>query len=352
MEIGETIRKYRKMMNLTQEEIANYLNISAPAVNKWENGISYPDISLLAPLARILKIDVNELLSFNVQLTQKEIKNFLEDISKIMLEEGFEQGFKRGEELIKEYPNCDNLAIRIAESMNIYLESYRIKDSYKYDKKIISWYEVLASSSNERTVSIANYDLAVKYIKAKDYEKAQKFLDKILIDDPLGLIASKKIMQAQIFKSTGKNEAAYGIYEEILLRAAGEIITSLSFIIKQLCDEKKYDLAKEYHEVFKKTSELYDLDVYSRIMSDLIISTAKQDKTEFAKNLKKVISEFENISDNSKSNLYKFRKFIKNFKRNSLDSDKCKSLLKSTINKNKDFDFIRDDSRVKDLLNY
>lgn len=196
MEIGETIRKYRKMMNLTQEEIANYLNISAPAVNKWENGISYPDISLLAPLARILKIDVNELLSFNVQLTQKEIKNFLEDISKIMLEEGFEQGFKRGEELIKEYPNCDNLAIRIAESMNIYLESYRIKDSYKYDKKIISWYEVLASSSNERTVSIANYDLAVKYIKAKDYEKAQKFLDKILIDDPLGLIASKKIMQA------------------------------------------------------------------------------------------------------------------------------------------------------------
>ena len=67
MKIGQVIRSYRKKENLTQEQIANYLNVSAPAVNKWENGISYPDIELLAPLARILKIDVNMLLSFNIE---------------------------------------------------------------------------------------------------------------------------------------------------------------------------------------------------------------------------------------------------------------------------------------------
>jgi transcriptional regulator with XRE-family HTH domain len=43
MRIGEVIRINRKKENLTQEQIANYLNISAPAVNKWENGISYPN---------------------------------------------------------------------------------------------------------------------------------------------------------------------------------------------------------------------------------------------------------------------------------------------------------------------
>ena len=38
MQIGEMIRKYRKERNLTQEEMARYLGVTAPAVNKWENG--------------------------------------------------------------------------------------------------------------------------------------------------------------------------------------------------------------------------------------------------------------------------------------------------------------------------
>lgn len=53
-------------MKTGQLQMANYLNISAPVVNKWENGISYPDITLLPSLARVLKIDVNTLLRFNL----------------------------------------------------------------------------------------------------------------------------------------------------------------------------------------------------------------------------------------------------------------------------------------------
>lgn len=41
MKIGEIIRKYRKEKNLTQEEMANRLGVTAPAVNKWENGVSH-----------------------------------------------------------------------------------------------------------------------------------------------------------------------------------------------------------------------------------------------------------------------------------------------------------------------
>ena len=39
MEIGEKIRNYRKEAGLTQEQVANYLGVSAPAVNKWEKGV-------------------------------------------------------------------------------------------------------------------------------------------------------------------------------------------------------------------------------------------------------------------------------------------------------------------------
>lgn len=40
MNIGEVIRRYRKQKNMTQEEMAVRLGVTAPAVNKWENGDS------------------------------------------------------------------------------------------------------------------------------------------------------------------------------------------------------------------------------------------------------------------------------------------------------------------------
>ena len=63
MKINEVIRQRRKELGLTQERVAELLGVSAPAVNKWENGNSYPDITLLPPLARLLKTDLNTLLS-------------------------------------------------------------------------------------------------------------------------------------------------------------------------------------------------------------------------------------------------------------------------------------------------
>lgn len=45
MQLGQVIRKYRKIKNMTQEEMAVRLGVTAPAVNKWENGNSLPDIS-------------------------------------------------------------------------------------------------------------------------------------------------------------------------------------------------------------------------------------------------------------------------------------------------------------------
>ena len=45
MKINETIRQRRIERYLTQEQVANYLGVTAPAVNKWEKGTSYPDIT-------------------------------------------------------------------------------------------------------------------------------------------------------------------------------------------------------------------------------------------------------------------------------------------------------------------
>lgn len=59
---GERFAKLRKEKGLTQEDIADRVNISAQAVSKWENDISLPDITTLPLLSEILGVSIDELL--------------------------------------------------------------------------------------------------------------------------------------------------------------------------------------------------------------------------------------------------------------------------------------------------
>ena len=62
LKIGGRIAEMRKAKGMTQEQLAAALGVSAPAVSKWETGSSYPDITLLCPLARALGSNVDSLL--------------------------------------------------------------------------------------------------------------------------------------------------------------------------------------------------------------------------------------------------------------------------------------------------
>lgn len=61
--IGKFIAELRKEKNLTQNQLAEKLNITKNAVSKWERGLSLMDISLLKPLSEILGVSVSELLN-------------------------------------------------------------------------------------------------------------------------------------------------------------------------------------------------------------------------------------------------------------------------------------------------
>lgn len=61
----ENLKKYRIMKNLTQEEIAVYLGITAQSVSKWERGESYPDITFLPVLANIFETSIDLLVGMD-----------------------------------------------------------------------------------------------------------------------------------------------------------------------------------------------------------------------------------------------------------------------------------------------
>lgn len=60
---GGTIKRLREGMRMTQLQLAEQLNVSDKTISKWETCKGLPDISLLEPLAKALRVSVPELLS-------------------------------------------------------------------------------------------------------------------------------------------------------------------------------------------------------------------------------------------------------------------------------------------------
>lgn len=82
--IGRRISLLRKDKGITQEVLSERLGVSPQAVSKWENDISAPDISLLAKLAEILGVSVDELLSGKekktVEIVPEENRKSVDDL--------------------------------------------------------------------------------------------------------------------------------------------------------------------------------------------------------------------------------------------------------------------------------
>ena len=122
MQIGEVIRKYRKEKNLTQEEMARALGVTAPAVNKWENSNSLPDVMLLAPIARLLDITLDTLLSFQEALTEDEINSLIYELDDSLKKEPYEEVFQWAKKKREQFPNCEKLFLNMAVVLDVVIE--------------------------------------------------------------------------------------------------------------------------------------------------------------------------------------------------------------------------------------
>ena len=59
--IGEFLKTLRKEKDLTQEELADKMNVSRRTVSRWETGSNLPDLSILVELADLYDVDLREI---------------------------------------------------------------------------------------------------------------------------------------------------------------------------------------------------------------------------------------------------------------------------------------------------
>ena len=68
MKFCDKLQKIRKENNVTQEQLADKLNVSRQAVSKWESGTAYPDTEKLIQISKIFNTSLDELINDNVDI--------------------------------------------------------------------------------------------------------------------------------------------------------------------------------------------------------------------------------------------------------------------------------------------
>lgn len=345
MKINEIIKGRRNAQGLTQEQVADYLGVSTPAVNKWEKGSCYPDITILPALARLLMVDLNTLLSFKEDLSEQEIGKFINELVEIISAKGFNVAFEKAMDKIHEYPTCNKLILTVATVLQGSIYMFGVEEKEYYENHIEKLYLKVAKCND---IEIKNQGISMlvnKYLVREDYEKAQNCINELP-----NITYDKKQLQGNLYIKSGELHKAAELFEHKLLSATNDIFTILVSMMEIAIKEERYIDAKYFAETLEKTTKLYDLWEYNSYVAYFELYTAQKDGDNLIIVLKKMLDVMSKKWDISKSQLYKHsdaknnedgfnEKFISTFI-NTLKSDSDGKLS-----------FLKDNEEFNELLN-
>ncbi|MBQ8546625.1 MAG: helix-turn-helix transcriptional regulator [Clostridia bacterium] len=176
--IGDNIKRLRKERDITQEKLSEALNVSVTAVSKWERGETYPDITLIFPLAHYFDVSVDELMGYNKEKIEQDIKDTLAEYRKLQ----------------RNYAEKSVLDRFISDAYQKYPNDFRVMRTYMWSKSDY------ADCDNESLL--------------ENKEELELICDKILQGcNDNDIVLDAKNMKAKLLHAQGKTEEAIKIYK-------------------------------------------------------------------------------------------------------------------------------------------
>lgn len=272
MHMSQIIRSRRLAAGLTQEQVATRLGISAPAVNKWERGVSYPDITIIPALARLLETDANTLLSFEADLTPEHNLAIQHETERLVREEGFEEGFAYAQEQLRIFPASDELAIVLTSYLDGALTLYQVPEPERWRGALDATYERLTASSTSAVRDQAISLLVAQATARGDYERAQQLLDRLP-----STTVDKQEQQATLHMKQEHYEQAGRLWEARLTKAVGDCITALAGLseiaLRRGAATEAADIARRARPI----AEACDLPRWMTVGVELGVAAAQHD---------------------------------------------------------------------------
>lgn len=174
--IGNKIREFRKKKGITQEALANALNVSPQAVSKWESGLTYPDMTMIPVIAGYFEISLDVLFDYDVKEMKSKIQRIIDDAN-VYFFDNTERYAETMKSALKEYPGNEAL---LNELLNAYEYNLRDRDDTSHLDEMIELSQKIISESNDfvRVCGVKDTQAAA-YMKKGDYDKAKSVLESL-----------------------------------------------------------------------------------------------------------------------------------------------------------------------------
>lgn len=162
--LAENLKKYRLLKNLTQEELAEYLGITAQSVSKWERGESYPDITFLPALANIFETSIDLLLGMDTIRAEETRFNIHKKAVAYQRCGDYDSAEKTYRDALLIYPNKPGMILGLASTLALKGNAYEAIELME---------KGLPLSINEKQKATMRATLCFLYLKAGREDKAQ-----------------------------------------------------------------------------------------------------------------------------------------------------------------------------------
>lgn len=168
--LPENLKRYRILKNLTQEDVAEYLGITAQSVSKWERGESYPDITFLPALANIFETSVDLLIGMDTIRAEETRFNIHKKAVGYQRSGDYDMAEKTYRDALLIYPNKPGMILGLASTLAL---------KGNTDEAIELMERGLPLSINEKQKSTMRATLCFLYLKAGREDKANKLASEL-----------------------------------------------------------------------------------------------------------------------------------------------------------------------------
>lgn len=220
MELKDSIRQRRRARGMTQEQLAEAMNVSAAAVSKWENGQSTPDITMLAALADYFEVSIDALVDY--QLRSRRREEMVERFQALAMSRQYDEAVAMAQDALRRYPNHFDVvngcaralysrgiqegsesdlrsAIELLDRALTLMDQDSAKDIHRED--LISVKGMCYSALKDYDAAIACYEAAnisgISLVNLgncrmaqKEYDKALSLFSEGLIDHVIGVVSA------------------------------------------------------------------------------------------------------------------------------------------------------------------
>ena len=235
MSIGTTIKKLRRERNITQEELADMVGVTACAVSQWECDRTAPDISQIPVLATIFEVSADIILEIDLTKSKRvcEIATFDKQCDILFNQGKYKERLSICRDMQRKYPNDETVLFHLMRALKTANED-------KYYDEIIEIGEKLLYSKEAEKRHIAIRCLCFTHELKGNHDEALRYASMIPTNEDLFI---------HILKGNDLLEHCQKYFKNVCIQMF-QYITGMVYL-----NENSYS-AEERHDICKK---LYDI---------------------------------------------------------------------------------------------